>query len=34
MRTGIPWFIPPPHIDPRQKPRRNYYFHPAPAPAT
>ena len=29
IRTGIPWFIPPPHIDPRQKPRRNYYFHPA-----
>ena len=28
LRTGIPWFIPPPHIDPRQKPRRNYYFHP------
>ena len=29
VRTGIPWFIPPPHIDPRQKPRRNYYFRPA-----
>ncbi|WP_260982583.1 HNH endonuclease signature motif containing protein [Arthrobacter sp. U41] len=29
IRTGIPWFIPPPHIDPRQAPRRNYYFHPA-----
>ncbi|MDP9983511.1 hypothetical protein J2W14_002932 [Pseudarthrobacter oxydans] len=28
VRTGIPWFIPPPHLDPRQKPRRNYYFHP------
>ena len=28
LHTGIPWFIPPPHIDPRQKPRRNYYFHP------
>ena len=28
-RTGIPWFIPPPHLDPRQKPRRNYYFRPA-----
>ncbi|MGP4032858.1 DUF222 domain-containing protein [Pseudarthrobacter sp. 1C304] len=27
-RTGIPWFIPPPHIDPHQKPRRNHYFHP------
>ncbi|MET4135306.1 DUF222 domain-containing protein [Pseudarthrobacter sp. PvP090] len=29
VRTGIPWFIPPPHIDPHQKPRRNYYFRPA-----
>ncbi|SDL73519.1 HNH endonuclease signature motif containing protein, partial [Arthrobacter sp. ok362] len=28
LRSGIPWFIPPPHIDPRQKPRRNHYFHP------
>ncbi|HEX9086482.1 MAG TPA: DUF222 domain-containing protein [Arthrobacter sp.] len=28
VRTGIPWFIPPPHLDPRQKPRRNYYFRP------
>ncbi|MET1020617.1 MAG: DUF222 domain-containing protein [Arthrobacter sp.] len=27
VRTGIPWFIPPPHIDPRQVPRRNHYFH-------
>ncbi|WP_427008052.1 DUF222 domain-containing protein [Pseudarthrobacter sp. H2] len=26
LRTGIPWFIPPPHIDPRQVPRRNHYF--------
>ncbi|MDQ0076570.1 HNH endonuclease signature motif containing protein [Arthrobacter oryzae] len=25
-KTGVPWFIPPPHIDPRQKPRRNNYF--------
>ncbi|MEV7136318.1 DUF222 domain-containing protein, partial [Arthrobacter sp. NPDC093128] len=24
--TGVPWFIPPPHIDPRQKPQRNNYF--------
>ncbi|MGW9413055.1 DUF222 domain-containing protein [Arthrobacter cupressi] len=24
--TGIPWFIPPPHIDPRQQPVRNHYF--------
>ena len=26
VKTGIPWFIPPPHIDPRQAPRRNTYF--------
>jgi hypothetical protein len=24
MQTGIPWFIPPPHIDPKQTPRRNH----------
>ncbi|CAI3793545.1 HNH endonuclease signature motif containing protein [Pseudarthrobacter sp. MM222] len=29
LRTGIPWFIPPPHLDPRQRPRRNTYFQPA-----
>jgi hypothetical protein len=29
VRTGIPWFIPPPHIDPRQRPRRNHYFRPS-----
>jgi|GEM_PF-833060 len=29
VRTGIPWFIPPPHIDPHQRPRRNHYFKPA-----
>ncbi|WP_160666333.1 HNH endonuclease [Pseudarthrobacter sp. ATCC 49987] len=29
VHTGIPWFIPPPHLDPRQKPRRNHYFRPA-----
>ena len=23
VKTGIPWFIPPPHIDPHQKPQRN-----------
>ncbi|MGP4032291.1 DUF222 domain-containing protein [Pseudarthrobacter sp. 1C304] len=28
LHTGIPWFIPPPHIDPHQEPRRNHYFHP------
>ncbi len=26
MRSGIPWFIPPPHVDPAQTPRRNRYF--------
>ncbi|MEK0153536.1 HNH endonuclease signature motif containing protein [Arthrobacter oryzae] len=26
VKTGVPWFIPPPHIDPRQVPRRNHYF--------
>ena len=26
MRTGIPWFIPPPHLDPARTPRRNTYF--------
>ena len=28
LTTGIPWFIPPPHLDPRRQPRRNHYFHP------
>ncbi|MDR7083864.1 hypothetical protein J2X01_003164, partial [Arthrobacter ginsengisoli] len=28
LQSGVPWFIPPPHIDPRRQPRRNYYFHP------
>jgi hypothetical protein len=26
VKTGIPWFIPPPHIDPHQRPQRNRYF--------
>jgi hypothetical protein len=26
MRTGIPWFIPPLHLDPARTPRRNRYF--------
>ncbi len=26
VKTGIPWFKPPPHIDPRQQPQRNNYF--------
>ncbi|MBP2267076.1 hypothetical protein J3A64_002540 [Pseudarthrobacter sp. PvP004] len=28
MTTGIPWFIPPPHIDPHQTPRRNHHHTP------
>ncbi len=28
LKTGIPWFIPPPHLDPRRQPRRNHYFRP------
>ncbi|WP_223914015.1 DUF222 domain-containing protein [Arthrobacter sp. NicSoilC12] len=26
IQTGIPWFIPPPHLDPARTPRRNTYF--------
>ncbi|MFC8040521.1 DUF222 domain-containing protein, partial [Paenarthrobacter sp. NPDC057355] len=26
--TGTPWFIPPPHIDPHQTPRRNHHHTP------
>lgn len=26
LRGGVPWFIPPPHLDPGQEPRRNRYF--------
>ncbi|MFF2317627.1 DUF222 domain-containing protein [Arthrobacter sp. NPDC058097] len=25
IKNGIPWFIPPPHIDPRQQPRQNHH---------
>ena len=25
VQNGIPWFIPPPHIDPRQQPRQNHH---------
>ncbi|MCX2748960.1 DUF222 domain-containing protein [Arthrobacter sp. MI7-26] len=28
MDSGVAWFKPPPHIDPRQTPRRNHYFRP------
>jgi hypothetical protein len=26
--TGVPWFTPPPHIDPKQTPRRNHHHTP------
>jgi len=26
VRTGVPWFIPPRHVDPQQQPVRNHYF--------
>ena len=28
VKAGIPWFIPPPHVDPRQTPRRNHHHIP------
>ncbi|MFK4640282.1 HNH endonuclease signature motif containing protein [Paenarthrobacter histidinolovorans] len=28
MNTGVPWFIPPPHIDSHQTPRRNHHHTP------
>jgi len=28
ITTGVPWFVPPPHIDPRQTPRRNHHHTP------
>lgn len=28
VKAGVPWFIPPPHLDPRQTPRRNHHHHP------
>lgn len=28
VREKVPWFIPPPHVDPHRKPRRNSYFRP------
>ncbi|MCT9868118.1 HNH endonuclease signature motif containing protein [Paenarthrobacter aurescens] len=28
MTTGVPWFIPPPHLDPNQTPRRNHHHTP------
>ncbi|WP_228405121.1 HNH endonuclease signature motif containing protein [Pseudarthrobacter sp. L1SW] len=32
-RHGTPWFTPPRHIDPHQKPQQNRYFKPPPPPA-
>lgn len=26
LRSGVPWFVPPPHLDPSQVPRRNRFF--------
>ena len=31
-RHGTPWFTPPRHIDPNQKPQQNHYFKPPPPP--
>ena len=31
-RTGVPWFIPPPHIDPRQRPTTQPLLPPRPTP--
>ena len=28
VRAGVPWFVPPPHVDPRQTPRRNHHHAP------
>lgn len=28
MDSGVPWFTPPPYVDPDRKPLRNTYFHP------
>ncbi|UZX05262.1 DUF222 domain-containing protein [Arthrobacter sp. CDRTa11] len=30
--NGTPWYTPPPHIDPTQKPQQNTYFKPPPPP--
>ncbi|GAB5079461.1 HNH endonuclease signature motif containing protein [Arthrobacter sp. AD-310] len=32
VQHGIPTFIPPPHIDPTQKPQQNHYYKPPPPP--
>ncbi|WP_120521912.1 HNH endonuclease signature motif containing protein [Arthrobacter celericrescens] len=28
FKAGVPWFVPPPHVDPRQTPRRNHHHTP------
>jgi hypothetical protein len=33
-RHGTPWYTPPKHIDPHQKPQQNDYFRPPPPPRT
>lgn len=30
-QNGVPWYTPPRHIDPTQKPQQNHYFKPPPA---
>jgi hypothetical protein len=30
VTNGVPWFKPPPELDPQRKPRRNHYFHSRP----
>ncbi|MEW9871318.1 DUF222 domain-containing protein [Arthrobacter sp. HS15c] len=31
-QNDVPWYTPPPHIDPTQKPQQNHYFKPPPPP--
>ncbi|WP_156642422.1 HNH endonuclease signature motif containing protein, partial [Arthrobacter sp. B6] len=31
-QNGVPWYTPPRHIDPTQKPQQNHYFKPPPPP--
>ena len=28
VKAGVPWFVPPPHVDPHQTPRRNHHHIP------
>ncbi|MCU1568101.1 MAG: endonuclease, partial [Pseudarthrobacter sp.] len=32
VANGTPWFTPPKHLDPHQKPQQNTYFKPPPPP--